>query len=45
VAFDLAGFRPLVREGIVLTTGFAARLDVTLGIDTFVHERRRSIEP
>jgi hypothetical protein len=30
VSYDLPGFSTLVREGIVLTTGFAARVDAEL---------------
>ncbi len=29
VAYELSGFATLVREGIVLTTGFAARVDTS----------------
>jgi hypothetical protein len=32
VAYELPGFATLVREGIVLTTGFSARLDVALKV-------------
>lgn len=34
VAYDLDGFATLVREGIVLTAGFAARVDVVLKVAT-----------
>lgn len=34
VTYDLDGFATLVREGIVLTTGFAARVDVVLKVAT-----------
>src|SRR5436190_18202029 len=32
LAFDLTGFGQLVREGIQISTGFAARIDVTLTV-------------
>jgi len=32
VVFDLAGFAPLTREGIVLTAGFTARVDAVLRV-------------
>ena len=34
VAYDLPGFATLVREGLVLTTGFNARVDVSLKVAT-----------
>jgi hypothetical protein len=34
VQYELAGFGTLVREGIVLTSGFAARVDVVLKVAT-----------
>src|SRR5262249_46801018 len=34
VQYELSGFGTLVREGIVLTTGFAAKLDVVLKLAT-----------
>ena len=34
MAFELSGFTKLVREGITLTTGFAARVDASLRIAT-----------
>lgn len=34
VRFELQGFQPLVREGLQLTAGFAARVDVSLSIGT-----------
>ena len=32
IVFELSGFNTLVREGIVLTSGFAARVDVSLRV-------------
>src|SRR2546422_7236693 len=32
IVFELAGFGQLVREGIQISTGFAARIDVTLSV-------------
>ncbi len=32
VRFELTGFQRLVREGIIITTGFNAQLDVSLGV-------------
>jgi hypothetical protein len=34
VTYELTGFATLVREGIVLTTGFAARVDVVMKVAT-----------
>src|SRR5262249_51454957 len=34
VQFELAGFSSLIREGIILTTGFAARVDASMKIGT-----------
>src|SRR5262249_23730616 len=34
VQYELSGFGTLVRDGIVLTTGFAAKLDVSLKVAT-----------
>lgn len=34
VAYELTGFATLVREGIVLTTGFAARVDAVMTVAT-----------
>src|SRR5215468_9717339 len=34
VQYELSGFGTLVREGIVLTTGFAAKVDITLKVAT-----------